>query len=136
MGVELLYNSVKTEVKLQFQLETELETSCGRESHTRPKGLGTLMNSSPEKMLIRCSKESHHPAESWAAGPPVEHQENKKDTMLTAIRVGVKMLQLCSVSNSLSQWNPTQPFQTLQIKSEVQYFFKEGFLHASLSLRQ
>ena len=43
-------------------------------------------------MLIRCSKESHHPAE-WASGPPVEHQENKKDTALTAIRVRVKILQ-------------------------------------------
>ena len=43
-------------------------------------------------MLIRCSKESHHPAE-WAPGPPVEHQENNKDTTLTAIRVGVKILK-------------------------------------------
>ena len=43
------------------------------------------MSWGPEKMLIRCSKESHHPAESWAAGPPVEHQENKEDTTLTAI---------------------------------------------------
>ena len=76
--------------------------SCGRESHTKPKVLGALMSWGPEKMLIRCSKESHHPAESWAVGPPVEHQENKKDTTLTAIRVGVKMLQLCSVSSSLS----------------------------------
>ena len=38
-------------------------------------------------MLIRCSKESQHPAE-WIPGPPVEHQENEKDTTLTAIRVG------------------------------------------------
>ena len=43
-------------------------------------------------MLIRCSKESHHPAER-ASGPPVEHQENEKNTTLTAIRVGVKILQ-------------------------------------------
>ncbi len=35
MGVELLYNSVKT---VRDQLELELETRCGRESHTRPKG--------------------------------------------------------------------------------------------------
>ncbi len=81
------------------------ETRCGKESHNRPEGIGAVMSSGPEKMLIRCTKESHHPAESWAAGPPVEHQENKKDTTLTAIRVGVKMLQLCSVSNSLSHAN-------------------------------
>ena len=42
---------------------SQFETSCGKESHTRPKGLGTLMSWDPEKMLIRCSKESHHPAE-------------------------------------------------------------------------
>ena len=65
---------------------------CGRESHARPKGLGALMNWGPEKMLIRCSKESQHPAE-WTPGPLVEHQENEKDTTLTAIRVGVKILQ-------------------------------------------
>ena len=49
----------------------------------------------PEKLLIRCSKESQHPAE-WPPGPPVEHQENEKDTTLTAIRVGVKILQFMS----------------------------------------
>ena len=37
----------------------------------------------PEKLLIRCSKESRHPAE-WTPGPPVEHQENEKDTTLTS----------------------------------------------------
>ena len=38
-------------------------------------------------MLIRCSKAE------WASGPPVEHLESEKDTPLTAIRVGVKILQ-------------------------------------------
>ena len=69
----------------------------------------------PEKLLIRCSKESQHPAE-WTPEPPVEHQENKKDTTLTAIGVGFKILQLCSVSSSLSHANLEQPFRTLQIK--------------------
>ena len=36
MGVELLYSSVKTEVKpVEFQT---VEWRCGRESHIRPKG--------------------------------------------------------------------------------------------------
>ena len=35
VSVELLYNSVKTEVR---QLELEIKTRCGRESHTRPMG--------------------------------------------------------------------------------------------------
>ena len=58
----------------------------------------------PEKLLIRCSKESHHPAE-WAPGPPVDHQENKKDKTLTAITMGSKYCSFCSVSNSLSHAN-------------------------------
>ena len=102
VGIELLYNTVKTEVECQF--EFQLETSCGRESHTRLKGLGALINWGPEKMLIRCSKESQHPAE-WTPGPPVEHQENEKDTMLPAISLGSKYYSFYLVSNSLSHAN-------------------------------
>ena len=40
MGVELLYNSVKTEVRVAVRDRTELETRCGKESHIMPKGLG------------------------------------------------------------------------------------------------
>ena len=56
------------------------------------RGLLALMNWGPEKMLIRCSKESQHPAE-WTPRPPVEHLENEKDTALTAIRVVFKIFQ-------------------------------------------
>ncbi len=35
MGVELLYNSVKTEVRT---VRDKLLIRCGRESHARPKG--------------------------------------------------------------------------------------------------
>ena len=62
VGVELLYNAVKTEVEWQLSC-SQLEWRCGRESHTRLKGLGALMSWGPEEMLIRCSKECHHPAE-------------------------------------------------------------------------
>ena len=68
------------------------------------RGQEALMSWGPEKMLIRCSKESQHPAE-WTPGPLVEHLENEKDTTLTAIRVEVKLLQLCSISSSLSHEN-------------------------------
>ena len=79
------------------------------------RGLWALMNWGPEKMLIRCSKGSQHPAE-WTPRPPVEHLENEKDTSLTVIRVEVKIFQFCSVSNTRSQANLEQPFRTLQIK--------------------
>ena len=45
MGVELLYNSVKT----------------GSQAVWRP-----------DQLVIRCGRESQHPAKSWAPGPPVE----------------------------------------------------------------
>ena len=78
----------------------ELETRCGRESTTQQKGPW---------------------ASGWAA------LENKKDTTLMTIRVGVNMLQFCSVSNSLSRAN-------LTIKWDI-YFFKEVFARL-YSLRQ
>ena len=67
-------------------------------------------------MLIRCSKESHHPAE-WDSGPPVEHLENEKDTTLTAIRVGVKIFQfLFGLQLPLTRKPQVTLFEPLQIK--------------------
>ena len=134
VGVELLYNSVKTEVKTvpvrvgdrdrwdvvgkatsgqrglgapdEFQLEIaqSYRRDVVRKVTSGWRGLGALMSWGPGKLLIRCSKESHHPAE-WAPGPPVKHQENEKDTTLTAISLGSKYCSFCSVSNSLSHAN-------------------------------
>ena len=84
----LLYSSVKTEVKpVELSSSCQLETRCGRESHTRPKGLGALMSWGPEKMLRRCSKESQHPAE-WtpASGEQERHNVDGHNN-------GVKILQ-------------------------------------------
>ena len=84
-------------------------------------------------MLIRCSKESHHPAE-WVSGPPVEHQENKKDTTLMAIRVGSKYCSYVQSPTPTLTQTLNNLFQTLQIKWEV-YFVKEVFT-CRLLLRQ
>ena len=74
------------------------------------------MNWGPEKMLIRCNNESHHPAE-WTSGPPVEDLKNEKDTTLTAIRVGVKILQfMFGLQLPLTVETPHNPFEPLQIK--------------------
>ena len=85
MGVELLYSSVKTEVKT-FGVRVPVGERSGRESHTRPKGLGALMSWGPEKMLIRCSKESQHPAE-WT---PASGEERYN---VDGHNNGVKILQ-------------------------------------------
>ena len=52
------------------------------------------------ELETRYGRESQHPAESWASGWAA--LESGKETQM-AIRVGVNMLQFCSVSNSLSQ---------------------------------
>ena len=103
VGVELIYNSVKTrsqtEIGRSYRRDVVGKATPGR------RGSGSWLSWGPEKLLIRCSKESHHSAESWAAGPLVEHLDNEKDTTFTAIRVGVNILQFYSVSNSLSHTN-------------------------------
>ena len=115
-AIELLYNSVMTGVSWGSD---KLETRCGRESHHPAEGaLGTLDGVwRPDRLVIRCNRES------WQSGPPglqLSIRRTRKTQTLMAIRVGVNILQFCSVSNSLSH---TQHFQ---IKWEV-YFFKEVF---------
>ncbi len=73
MDVELLYNSVKTRSQTVGVLEMRcgrdvVGMRCGRESHTRLKGsLEPLMSWGPQKLLIRCSRESQQ-SEPWASG--------------------------------------------------------------------
>ena len=97
-------------------------------------GLGALMSWGPEKMLIRCSKESHHPAE-WASGPPVEHQENKKDTTLTAIRVGVKIFQFLFGLQLPLTVKPHTTLLNLANKLRGKYSVKEVFTRRLLLRR-
>ena len=95
-------------------------------NHTRPKGLEALMSWGPEKMLIRCSKESQHPAE-WTPGPPVEHQENEKDTTLTAISLGgSKYFSYVRSPAPYHTQTLNNLFEPLQIKWEVYIFIKKS----------
>ena len=89
-AIELLYNSVKT--GSQLVLETRWWQDVVEKDNTQQGG---------------------PPISGWAA------LENKKNTTRMAIRVGVNILQFCSVSNSLS-------LATFQMKWEV-YFFKDVF---------
>ena len=96
VDIELSYYSVHRKFN-------RLETRCGRESQHPAEGtLWPPIN----QLRIRLvgdkildwgsySREAVSPGPGWAA------QENGKETLL-AIRVGVNMLQFCSVANSLS----------------------------------
>ena len=88
----LNYYITQSRQKFQLEIGRSYRRDVVRKATSGRRGLGALMNLGPGKLLIRCSKESHHPAE-WTLGRPVEHQENENDTTLTAIGVGVKILQ-------------------------------------------
>ena len=79
------------------QNSRQLETRCGRESHTRPRG------------------PSATPME-WT--PASREQERHNVTVIT---VGSRYYSLCLVSSSLSHATLEQPFRTLAIKWEVKY---------------
>ena len=93
----------------------QLETRCGSESHTRPRGPSETPDGvwGPEKMLIRCHKESQHPAE-WGLGLRLNIKRTGK-TQHDGHNIGVKIWTLCSVSSSLSQQKTmNNPFEPLQ----------------------
>ena len=91
----------------------ELETRCGRESHTRPKGLGALMNWGPEKMLIRCSKESHHPAE-WALGLRLSIRKTRKTQRWRPLEWGSNISVLFGLQLPLTRKPWVTLFEPLQ----------------------
>ena len=101
MGVELLFNSVEFGSQSSCQqTPRELETRCGRESHTRPRG----------------------PSESPDGVDPNIRRTIK--TQRDGHNSGVKIWSLCSVSSTLSHANLSNPCNKVRGK----YNCKEVFL--------
>ena len=90
------------------QTPRELETRCGREGHTRPRG----------------------PSESPDGVDPNIRRTRK--TQRDSHNSGVKIWNLCSVSSTLSYANLEQPFRNLAIKWEVKILLKKSFLRRLL----
>ena len=65
--------------KFQLEIRRSYIRDVVRKAISGQRGLRALMSWGPEKLLIRCSKESHHPAE-WASGPPVEQPWRTRKT--------------------------------------------------------
>ena len=83
------------------------------------KGLWALMSWGPEKMLIRCRKESHHTAE-WPLGLRLSSPRDEKDTTLTAIRKrGQNITVMFDLQLPLTRKPRVTLFEPLQIKWEV-----------------
>ena len=89
----------------------------------------------PEKLLIRCRKESHHPAE-WAQGLRLSIWRTRKDTTLTGIRGGGQNITVTVRSPAPSHTQTlSNPFRTLAIKWEVNILLKKSsciFIFVSL----
>ena len=118
VDVELLYYSVKTGSQLVWRPD-QLETRCGRESQHQAEG---TLRPSINQLGIRPVGEKMLdwetcPRGAGPAGPRLSNPGERKRNAVMANRVGVNMLQFCSVSNSLSHI-------TLSIKWEV-YFSRE-----------
>ena len=100
----------------------QLESKCGRESHTRPDGFW-----GPEKMLIRCSKESQHPAK-WALGLRLSSPREQERHNVTVITVGSKYFNYFRTPTPTPTATQTlnNPFEPLQIKWEVYILLKKS----------
>ena len=102
VGVWGYYKANELNRRGQLSSSASWRERCGKESHTRPKGLsGALI-----ELGSRGERERHNVADH---------------------NFGVKIFQLCSVSSSLSHANLEQPFRTLAIKWEVYIFIKKSF---------
>ena len=144
VGVELLYNAVKTEVETvgsgswqfssagavaspnssrvaaSWRRDVVGKTTSGR------RGLLALMSWGPEKMLIRCSKESQHPTE-WTPGLRLSLKRTRK-TKRDGHNNGGQNIEVYVRSPAPSHSRtPHNPFEPLQIKWEVN-IVKEVFL--------
>ena len=121
VGVELLYNSVKAGSQTVGDQRRRRQDVVGKATPGRRGPRDTRCNFG-DQLVIRCIKESHHSAESWALGLRLSSSGERERHNADGHRsLGQHMSQLCSVSNSLSHTNVT-------IKWEVHIFLKKSSL--------
>ena len=110
LGVELLFNSVEFGSQSSCQQTSrQLETRCGREGHTRPRG----PRKSPDGVDPKTS--------GWAS-------KRTRKTQRDGHNSGVKIWSLCSVSSTLSDAKPWTTFSNPCNKVRGKYVVKEVFL--------
>ena len=114
VGVELLYNSSHRKFnqlgdQTNWRQNAVEKTSIQQREPSGPR----LISWVSDEVEIRCSRENQHPER---LGPRLSSPGERERNAVMTNRVGVNMLQFCSVSNSLSH-------TTYNIKWEV-YFSK------------
>ena len=141
VGVELLFNSVEFGVPKQLPTDFQtVETRCGREGHTRPRGHSENPRCSCQQtsreLETRCGREGHTrprgPSESPDGVDPNIRRTIK--TQRDGHNSGVKIWSLCSVSSTLSHANPWTTLSNPCNKVREVNMLKKSFcvfLHAS-----
>ena len=137
MGVELLFNSVEFGSQSCCQQTPRgLETRCGREGHTQPRGT----SETPDAFASRIPDSQRpdvgrpQPTEGalgkapmeWTPRPLVEHLREQERHNVTVITVGSKYEDYVQSSAPSHMQTLKQPFQTLAIKREVKIFLKKS----------
>ena len=105
-----------------------------RKATSGRRGLEALMSGGPEKMLIRCNKESQHRAE-WALGLRLSSPREQERHNVTAISLGSKYFSSVRPPAPSHMQPLNNPFEPLQIKWEVNILLKKTscvFLRASV----
>ena len=132
MGVERLYNSVEFDAPIELKIRRSYRRNVVGKATSGRRGLWALMSWGPEKMLIRCRKESHHPA-VWPLGLRLSIRRTRK-TQLDGQKFGGQNIAVVfdlQLSLSLSLSLTRKPWTTLSNpcnKVRGIYFSKEVFL--------
>ena len=113
------------------QTSRQLETRCGRESHTRPRGHAENPRCScqqtPRGLETRCGRKSHtRPGGGPRKAPDGVDPNIRRTRHNVTVITGVKIWSLCSISSILSHATLQQPFWTLTIKWEVKILLKKS----------
>ena len=102
-AIELLYNSVKTGSQLVWREDAVEKNSIRQKGPSGPpvNEFGDQTSLETRSLETRRGRESQHPAESWAPGPPVSNPGGRERNTDSHKSGEVNMLLFCSVSSSL-----------------------------------
>ena len=133
MGVERLYNSVEFESQWQLRPvegsrigDGDWRGVVGKATPGRRGPLEPWLNWGPEKMLKRCIKESHHPAE-WIPGLRLSTRRTRKTQCWRPSVWGSKYYKILqNITTPSHTQTLSNPFRTLAIKWEVKILLKKS----------
>ena len=112
--------------KLQLEIGRSYRRDVVRKATQAEGARGPRLSCDPGKLLIRCSKESHHPAESWVLGPGWASGERERHNVDGHKSGGQNIAVSVRSPTPSHSRTPHNPFEPLQIKCEVHIFLKKS----------